>query len=158
MSSSSRATTQLMFSCISPWLNDIKNDVDAAKDAIERGADINVQIEQTYATPLILAVHNNRYELVKYLVTVPGVQQHIRLKCGETAFMWACTGGKLEIAKLLLQSEIDPQSSIQDALEIIKSMHFQGWDEIMSWLLKSEEDIFFEYMNNLSIDDIWLSE
>ena len=126
-------TAKLVFACVSPWINQT-NEVDAAREAIDAGADFNIKLNNTNATILHLAVHCNRYELVEYLVTVPGIELNSRLKCGKTPFMIACDKGKLKMAKLLMSSIMNIPEALRKT-EIIdyETMYWRN-NDILKWL------------------------
>ena len=65
-------------------------------------------ISLNQCTPLQRAVILKRTDHVVALLKVPGCLVDARNVCGDTALMYACQAGELELAKLLLESGADP--------------------------------------------------
>ncbi|MBI5463409.1 MAG: ankyrin repeat domain-containing protein [Ignavibacteriales bacterium] len=86
-----------------------KEDVAAAKAALDNGADVNGKNEQAY-TPLLLAVMTANVDLVKFLIDH---KADVNMKATATQIyplMMAGSKRHLEVAKLLLKSGADPKA------------------------------------------------
>ena len=82
-------------------------DVDAARRAIELGADVNFRKPQRM-TALAKACSKNDEEMVKYLLTVPNIDVNRGDMLGFTPLMFACFNGHTNIVKILLDmQEVD---------------------------------------------------
>uniref|UniRef100_A0A914WYR6 K Homology domain-containing protein n=1 Tax=Plectus sambesii TaxID=2011161 RepID=A0A914WYR6_9BILA len=82
----------------------------ATKVLLERGSDINAQIETNRNTALTLACFQGRNEVVKLLLDYHANVEH-RAKTGLTPLMEAANGGYVEVGRLLLHYDADPNTS-----------------------------------------------
>ncbi|MGI9549276.1 MAG: ankyrin repeat domain-containing protein, partial [Bdellovibrionales bacterium] len=86
----------------------IKKDVSAqdVKLAIESGADINEQISIGSISPLMIAIEENRIDIVKVLIEF-GVDVNARNQEGQTALMYAIKASRSDLLELLLEQGAD---------------------------------------------------
>ena len=97
-------------------------DIDALKEELSKGADINAVTGPSGWTPLIFACENNRLEAVKFLIehkatvdkadAAQSTRELLILNCSANllclaALHWACFQGHVEIASVLLDNGAD---------------------------------------------------
>lgn len=96
---------------ISPLMLAAMNGHEAATQLLlERGSDINAQIETNRNTALTLACFQGRTEVVKLLLQYNANVEH-RAKTGLTPLMEAANGGYVEVGNLLLEAGADPNAA-----------------------------------------------
>lgn len=76
---------------------------------LERGSDINAQIETNRNTALTLACFQGRTEVVRLLLEYNANYEH-RAKTGLTPLMEAANGGFTDVGALLLKAGADPNA------------------------------------------------
>ena len=105
---------------------------------LDRGADINAQIETNKNTALTLACFQGRHEVVATLLDRRANVEH-RAKTGLTPLMEAASGGYVEVGKVLLEKGADvnapPVPSSRDTALTIASDkgHKQFVDLVLKW-------------------------
>lgn len=83
----------------------LRCDLDAARDLINRGADINYQ-NKSKNTPLLLAVNQNWSEMARFLIERKADVNKTD-ESGQTAIMVTAAKGNLDIFQLLMQAGAD---------------------------------------------------
>lgn len=124
----------------------VKGNASVAKILIDNGA--NIEIKSDKGTPvLIFAALNNRFEMVKYLIEVQGMNPNIVDNSGFTALMTAANKGYEDIVEYLLQFEevrndINHKSKRgSTAYSLAKK---KGYTEIMTMLENTGADVNVE--------------
>lgn len=90
----------------------MRNDINAVKELIASGADINQQNEMYGHTPLIIACNYNYVDLAKYLI-FQGADVNIRGKDGSTALI-AAGGNSQELVEILLSKGADVKIKMEN--------------------------------------------
>ena len=86
---------------------------------VEHGADVSFVSGENEETPLILAVHTRRIELVRLLLDC-GVGVDTPDLRGETALMAACALGSQEMVDVLLSAGADPHARATNGVVVAK--------------------------------------
>ena len=82
------------------------NDINAVKELIASGADVNWQNERNGYSPLMTAAFDNHEEMVKLLISEGADIDH-QNKRGGTPLILACSFNRVEVAKLLISEGAD---------------------------------------------------
>jgi ankyrin repeat protein len=83
------------------------NDLNAVKELIDAGADVNMQNDMMGYTPLILSIHGGHKEMAELLIS-KGADINIQdNRTGYTPLMLALNSNKTEMAELLLEKGAD---------------------------------------------------
>ena len=84
------------------YLNDIKN----IKEALENGADVYFQDEQSGMSPLHVAILQNNRDIVELLLE-KGADVNLQNNSGDTPLHFAIAGENVELCNLLLNAGAD---------------------------------------------------
>jgi len=130
------------------------NDIKAVEAYINRGGSVNIVSTATAnITPLILAVENDRLEIVKLLIDEKA-DVNIMDSTGNTALIMAVRNDNAELVKLLIRAKADPNLHINNQghefttplwLAVDKSSY-----EITKLLIKAKADVNIK-QNGMSV-------
>ncbi|MGC5325199.1 ankyrin repeat domain-containing protein [Brevibacillus sp. SYSU BS000544] len=79
-----------------------KGDLEALKQCIEQGVDINARNKQK-RTAILIAAMNEQYEAVEYLISA-GADIDLQDQTCFNPFLWGCINGKLELVKIMIKA------------------------------------------------------
>jgi len=89
-------------------LNKVRdNDLDAVKELIAAGADVNMQDDMMGYTPLILSVYNGHKEMAELLLSKGAALNQQEERTGYTPLMLALNSNNAELAKFLIDKGAD---------------------------------------------------
>lgn len=133
-------TISFLFSQAQDLLSKVRNnDLNAAKELIASGADVNMKDDMMGYTPLIYAIIDGNKEMSELLIS-KGADLNIQdNRMGYTPLMWALNSNKEELARFLIDKEADFKIKGNDgatalilacgvSLEIAKNLLQKGAD------------------------------
>ena len=96
------------------------SDFNAVKECIKSGADVNLQIQESGLTPLVLAVCNANYNIAEYLIK-HGANVNVKINtemptlefAGVTPIMFAISLKKIDIVELLAKNGANVNEKIE---------------------------------------------
>lgn len=122
--------------------------VDAVKELISKGVDVNFQCPDSGFTALHFATQNNRLSTVEALVACSGVNINIKSANGWTALMWAAYLPRTAIVEALLNvTGIDVNAKTNDGSTALMYAARYGHTKSIAALLK-HPDIDFNAKND----------
>lgn len=96
-----------------------RGNLSEAKEAIEKGADINA--EGRYGTALMRATLNGHLDIVKLLIEKgANIDEKNKHLDGETALMRACALGHIDVVKLLIEKGADINAKDNNGETVLK--------------------------------------
>jgi ankyrin repeat protein len=117
----------------------VTNDLEAIRQHIKAGSDLNVLEPSRASTPLITAAALGNFEAAKILIKA-GANLDYQNADGSTALNTAAVFGKNEIAKLLIDAGIDLNIQNKDGATALHSAAFFGNVELVKVLLEKGAD------------------
>ncbi len=115
-----------------------RGDLDALRECIEKGADINTRdnLSPYKHTPLMMAVRSGHFDAAKFLINSKA-GLNIQSTRGYTALIEAAWFGKRDIAKLLLDSGAEADLANDDGNTALMEAAIMGHDGIVMDLLSA---------------------
>jgi uncharacterized protein len=120
------------------------NDVTAARELLEQGADPNARAAQTGLTVLMMAACQANLDLVQLLLDAGADVLTADSKTGATPLHKACQGGSTEIARLLLErgAFVDAVTPTMGHTPIMDALWYK-WPEVVKVLLDYGANLHF---------------
>ena len=109
------------------------NDLDRAKAAIARGADVNAKALGVDMTPLIVAASAGGQPMVEWLLE-KGADVNAANKAGQTALILAASGGRTAIVRLLLDKGANPGAKTIGGQTALEMAAHEGRTEVVALL------------------------
>ena len=107
---------------------------------LDNGAEVNITLNDTGTTPLLIASKNGHSEVVKLLLE-KGAMVNVRNPEGTTSLMTASVSGHSEVVKLLLEQGADVNAMIPNGWTALLSASTMRHSEVVKLLLEKGADI-----------------
>ena len=98
-----REMTPLLLSCAD-------NNLEIVKTLVEAGADVNRKLKETGRTAVIYAASNGHVDILRYLLSRPGVLVNAKDKEGKTALIHAVFYARKDAIGILLENKANPNA------------------------------------------------
>lgn len=145
--------SQILFSMANPseeLLNAAKSgNLNAAKKAIEEGANVNAQNKQL-KTALKLTILYNHPDITEFLLKQPKVDIEIKDESGTTSLITAASLGRENTVKLLIEKGSDVNSASQSGSTALIVASDQNYPEIVKLLIQNGANVNTKDKNRFS--------